>query len=158
MRVRHAILQQFRRSYLLWNGLLSGLAIAILVWYWQQPTGDRLGFVAYTQSIPILLIASLLIHGISFYFQDRYTRNQLRRPNIAMEFRVLLYTIRFYLYNLAIAVLLSVVGFYPLLALLFFFWIYPVLLWLIPYHLLSGAILGWEIKRRLHAAMPEEEL
>ncbi|RMF70525.1 MAG: hypothetical protein D6742_00020 [Cyanobacteria bacterium J069] len=145
---RLAILKRFRVSYWLWTLIFSGVAIAAVAWHWSLGTPYANG-IPVRQSLPILLIASFLVNGISFYFQNRYVRHLLKQPNLAQTFQVGRFALRFYLINLAVAIALSVLGFYPLLLLLFFYWIYPAILWLIPYHLIMGAILGREIRQAL---------
>lgn len=134
--------------YLLLTLLFVSLTIGLVAWHWHQPKSYASG-VSYRQSVPVLLIASLLVNGISFYFQNRYVHELLHRPTIATEFRTPVFALRFYLYNLATAIGLSVVGFIPLLALFFFYWVYPVVSWLVPYHLLIGLLIGRDISREL---------
>ncbi|HSM80311.1 MAG TPA: hypothetical protein VLS96_01435, partial [Nodosilinea sp.] len=85
----------------------------------------------------------------SFFVQDRYVQRLLKQPNSLREFGIIPFGLRFYAQNLAIAIALSLIGFYPLLLLLFFFAHYPIVLWLMPYHLILGFGLGWVIKRQL---------
>lgn len=135
------ILRRFRTLYAFFTALFTTLAIGIVAWHWYQPKSHALGF-PYKWSVPILLIASLLLNGISFYFQDRYLSKLLQRPQIATEFKVFRFAIRFYLYNFATAVVLSFVFALPLLFLFFFYWIYPIVFWLIPYQSITGILLG----------------
>jgi hypothetical protein len=97
----------------------------------------------------VLLVAAVMINAISFFFQDRYVQGLLKQPNILREFAIIPFGLRFYAQNLAIAIVLSLIGFYPLLLVLFFFAHYPIVLWLMPYHLILGFALGWVIKRQL---------
>jgi hypothetical protein len=145
---RLAILKRFRASYLWWTLLFTVLAIALVAWRWSRGT-DLANGVPFRQSVPILLAAAGLVNGISFYFQNRYVCHLLKQPEIAQTFQPGRFALRFYLMNLAIAGLLSVLGFYPLLLLLFFYWLYPIIFWLIPYHLITGAILAQEIRQGL---------
>ncbi|MEG3437979.1 hypothetical protein V0288_12695 [Pannus brasiliensis CCIBt3594] len=140
-RTRRAILDRFRISYLRLVLLFSAPIILAIAWHWHRPRYGNNGF-PYTYSIPILIFASILINAISFYFQGNYLRSLLQRTDIASEFRVISFTFRFYFYNLAAAIGLSIASFYPLLITLFFFWIYPVIFWLVPYHLAIGFLLG----------------
>jgi hypothetical protein len=142
------VLQRFRQHYIAYTALFSGVIILALAWRWSQPTGDALGF-SYSRSLPILLVASVVVNGISFFFQDRYVRGLLRRPEIAAQFSTVRYALRFYLYNLIVAVALCIVLYLPLLYLIFFYVSYPIALWLIPYHLITGFLLGREIERVL---------
>ncbi|GAB4462289.1 MAG: hypothetical protein OHK0037_12970 [Elainellaceae cyanobacterium] len=145
---RLEILQRFRVSYLLWTLLFAALAIAAVAWRWSRGT-DFANGVPFRQSLPILLAAAGLVNGISFYFQNRYVRHLLKQPEIAQTFQPARFALRFYAINLAVALALSILGFYPLLLLLFFYWLYPMMVWLIPYHLITGAILGREIRQGL---------
>lgn len=148
-RIRRAILDRFRISYL-WLVLLFSVPIILAIaWHWHQPRDGNNGF-PYTYSIPLLIFAGILINAISFYWQWNYLRSLLQRPDITREFRVIPFTFRFYLYNLATAIGLSIAGFYPLLIILFFFWIYPIIFWIIPYHLAIGFLLGRGIQRKLN--------
>jgi hypothetical protein len=128
--------------------LFSGVTIAGFAWHWNQPKAYANGF-SYSQSVPILLIASILVNGIAYHFQNQYTRTQLQQPRVATTFRPFLFALRFYFYQLATAVVLSLLGFLPLLTLLFFYWIYPIAFWLMPYAFVIGLILGWDIQNRL---------
>jgi hypothetical protein len=148
-----AILRRFRTRYALWTTLLAGLTIGALAWLWNRP--DYAEGFTYIQSVPILLVAALLVNGISFYFQDRFVRTLLQRPQIGRAFRVPPFVLRFYVYNLITALVLCVVFYFPLLYLLFFHWIYPILLWLTPYHLLTGILLGRDLQRSLQAQVQQ---
>lgn len=143
-----SLLLRLRNFYIVQAVLLTSLTIALVAWHWQQPKPYALGF-SYQKSVPILLIAGVLINSISFYFQNRYIRTQLQQRQTSREFRVMPFALRFYAYNLAAAVGLSLIAIFPLIALLFFYWIYPIVFWLVPYHLLIGILLGQEIKRGL---------
>jgi hypothetical protein len=147
---RNAILNEFRTFYVFFTVLFASLTIAFLAWHWNQPKPYALGF-PYIWSVPILLFASALVNGISFYFQHRYVRVLLQRPQIAAEFRLIPFTLRFYLYNLVTAIVLSALSIVPLIVLFFFHWIYPVSAWLLPYHLLIGTLVGWQIKLGLQS-------
>lgn len=143
-------LRRFASRYGLWNGLLAAIATAGVAWHWAQPRQYYSG-VPYSASVPMLLVANLVVNGISFYFQRRYVRSLLQRVSRAAQFQIARFALRFYLYNLAVAVGLSVVCFLPLFLTFFFFWIYPIAVWLVPYHLISGVMLGREIKHGLQA-------
>jgi hypothetical protein len=145
-RTRLAILHRFRNLYVLLTVLFSIPMIGAIAFYWNQPRSGNNGF-PYPYSLPILFLASLLINAISFYFQRRYLRSLLLR--LPREFRVITFTFRFYLYNLSVAIGLSILAFYPLLITLFFFWIYPIAFWFIPYHLAIGWIIGRDLQRNL---------
>jgi hypothetical protein len=145
---RLAILKRFRVSYLLWTLLFAALAIALVAWHWSRGTDFASG-VPFRQSVPLLLAAAGLVNGISFYFQNRYVRHLLKQPKIAQTFQPGRFALRFYAINLAVALALSILGFYPLLMLLFFYWLYPVVFWLLPYHLITGAVLAQDIRRGL---------
>jgi hypothetical protein len=136
-------LSQFRSRYLLYVVLFGGLTALLVAWHWNQPRHGNLGF-SYRQSLPILALAGLLVNGLSFYLQDRYVRRLLQRPQ---NFRLGRFVLRFYLYNLVVALALSVLLFVPLLYLIFFYANYPVIFWLAPYHLLIGWLLGREMQR-----------
>jgi|GEM_PF-2725726 len=153
---RRAILKRFLIFYTFLALFFITLTIMILAWKWNQPTKYYLGF-SYTQSVPILLIASLFANGISFYFQNLYLSALLQQPNIIAQFRLIPFSLRFYLYNFFTSIVLSLIFFFPLLNLLFFFWIYPIISWLLPYQILMGLILGREIKRYLLTFTPSSQ-
>ncbi len=142
------ITQQLRRLYLTLVLFFGSLTLILVAWHWQQPKTYALGF-SYQQSFPILLIASFLINSISYYYQDRYVRRLLQRENIRQDFNLITFTLRFYLYNLGIAIILSLIFFLPLFYMLFFYWIYPMVCWFIPYHLIMGVLLGGKIQQSL---------
>lgn len=152
------ILKRFRTLYAFFTALFTTLTIGLVAWHWYQPKSYANGF-PYKWSVPILLVASLLLNGISFYFQNRYLSKLLQRPQIAIEFKVFRFALRFYLYSFATAVVLSFVFALPLLFLFFFYWVYPIVFWLIPYQAITGILLGWSIKRRLQRQpiQPEEK-
>ncbi|MFQ4138010.1 hypothetical protein PGN35_016970 [Nodosilinea sp. PGN35] len=145
---QQSILKQFRLYYGLLVVLLAGMAIVGVAWQWSLPKANANG-VPFGQGALILLAAAVLVNLISFFFQDRYVQSLLKQPNILREFAIVPFGLRFYAQNLAIAIVLSLIGFYPLLLLLFFFAHYPIVLWLMPYHLILGFVLGWVIKRQL---------
>lgn len=147
---RILILKRFRTLYVSLAILFSGISILLLAWSWSQLGGGNNHF-PYTFSLPILLISSLIINSISFYFQNRYLSRLLRRPQIRAEFSIVGFTLQFYLFNLVSAIALTLLGLAPLLYLLFLFWIYPIALWLIPYHLLIGLFTSWEIEQHLRS-------
>ncbi|MBF2027397.1 MAG: hypothetical protein IGS48_11595 [Oscillatoriales cyanobacterium C42_A2020_001] len=62
--------------------LFVGITLVFVAWHWNQPKTYANG-VFYAQSVPILLLVSLTVNGISFYFQQRYVRSLLKRPHIA---------------------------------------------------------------------------
>lgn len=145
---RQVIQKRFQRAY---GGLVSGFAggaIAIVAWYWSLPKDDATG-LAWGEAAFLLLGAAALVNGLSFFIQNRFVRNQLKRPEITAQFSVWRFALRFYAYNLAVAIALSVFGFYPLIAVVFFYAYYPILFWLLPYHLPLGLILGWLMQRQL---------
>lgn len=120
LQTRLTILHRLRIFYGILTVVFAGLSISLIALNWQQPKNYGLGFPHYW-SMPILLIASVLINGISFYFQNRYIYRLLQRPHIATNFRIIVFALRFYLYNLATAIALSILGFFPLLYLFFFY-------------------------------------
>ena len=145
---RLALLRRFQRFYLLLAFLFSSLTLAVIAWQWQQGGANNNG-LPYHMSVPLLGLASVLINTLSFYFQNRYTHRLFQHPGLADEFHRLRFGVRFYLYNLAAAVFLAVITFFPLLTLLFFDWIYPLILWFVPYHLLMGLVLGRTLQQGL---------
>jgi hypothetical protein len=145
---QQAILKQFRRYYALLVVLLAGVSILGVAWHWSLPKTYASG-APFGQAVLILLAAAVLITLISFFFQDRSVQSLLKQPNIMRKFGIVPFGLRFYAQNLAIAIALSLIGFYPLLLLFFFFAHYPIVLWLMPYHLILGFVLGWVIKQQL---------
>lgn len=145
---RKAILRKFRWAYGVLVICLAGLSALALAWHWSLPKPWATGF-AIGQAFLVLLGAALFINALSFYVQDRYVRRLLKRPGIATDFSVSQFGLRFYGYNLAIALLFALIGFYPWMLIVFFFAYYPIILWLLPYHLPMGWLLGWLIQRQL---------
>jgi hypothetical protein len=145
---QQSILKQFRLYYAVVVVLLAGISILGVAWHWSLPKSYANG-APFGQAVLILLAAAVLINLISFFFQDRYVQSLLKQPNILREFAIIPFGLRFYAQNLAIAIALSLIGFYPLVLLFFFFAHYPIVLWLMPYHLILGFVLGWVIKRQL---------
>ncbi|PSN12341.1 hypothetical protein C7293_20550 [filamentous cyanobacterium CCT1] len=145
---QRSILKQFRRYYALLVVLLAGISILGVAWHWSLPK-DYANGAPFGQAVLILLVAAILINLLSFFIQDRYVQGLLKKPNIAREFRLVPFGLRFYAQNLAIAIAFSLIGFYPLLLLFFFFAHYPIVLWLIPYHLPLGFLLGGVIRQQL---------
>lgn len=143
-----AILRQFRTAYGILIVFFAGLSIVLVAWHWSLPKAYSTGF-AFGRAAFLLLGAAILLNGLSFFVQHRYVQGMLQRPEIAAEFSVLGFALKFYGVNLAIAVVLSVLGFYPWLWLVFFFVHYPIAFWLLPYHLPMGLLLGWMIQRQL---------
>lgn len=149
---RQVIQHRFQRAYGGLVAVLAGLAIATMAWHWSLPksyaTGLPFGYAAL-----ILLGSAILVNGLSFFIQNRFVRNQLKRPHITTQFSVPRFALRFYGYNLAVAIALSLFGFYPLIVVVFFYAQYPIIFWLLPYHLLLGFLLGSLIQRQL-ASLP----
>ena len=145
---QRAVLRQFRRAYAILVTGLAGLSMIAVAWHWSLPKPHAIGF-PFGQASLVLLGAALLINGLSFYSQDLYVRRLLKAPNNSPEFSTVPFALRFYGINLAIALLFSLLGFYPLLMLVFFFAYYPIVFWLLPYHLLMGFVLGGLIQQRL---------
>jgi len=144
---RQTIQRQFRGAYGLLVVSFSTIAIAAVAWHWSLPKSYALG-LPFGQAALILLGAAILINGLSFLIQDRYVRRLLRQPNITTQFSPLKFALRFYGYNLAVAIAFSLLGFYPWLVLVFFFAHYPIIFWLLPYHLLMGGVLGGWLQRQ----------
>ena len=145
---QQAILKQFRLYYVWLVVLLAGISILGVAWHWSLPKSYANG-ASFGDAVLVLLVAAVVINLISFFVQDRYVQRLLKQPNSLREFGIIPFGLRFYAQNLAIAIALSLIGFYPLLLLLFFFAHYPIVLWLMPYHLILGFGLGCVIKRQL---------
>jgi hypothetical protein len=145
---RKAIQRHFRRAYIPLVTFFASVAIAATAWHWSLPKGTATGF-SWQQAGLILLGAAILINGLSFFIHDRFVQRLLKRPHIKTQFSVWNFALRFYGYNLAIAVLFSLIGFYPLIVVVFFFVVYPIMFWLLPYHLIMGFLLGQLIQRKL---------
>jgi hypothetical protein len=145
---QNAILRQFRVAYGVLVIFFVGAAIVAVAWHWSLPKDYASGF-PFRRAALILLGAAVMVNGLSFFIQGRYLQGLLKQPDIASQFSVWKFALRFYGYNLAIAVAFSILGFYPLILVVFFFAQYPIIFWLLPYHLPLGFILGWMIQRQL---------
>jgi hypothetical protein len=145
---QRVILQQFRLAYGVLVIFFAGVAILAVAWHWSLPKDYATGF-PFRRAALILLGAAVMVNGLSFFIQDLYLQGLLRQPDIASQFSVWKFALRFYGYNLAVAVAFSVLGFYPWIVLVFFFAHYPIVFWLLPYHLPLGLILGRLIQRQL---------
>jgi hypothetical protein len=86
-----------------------------------------------------LAAAALLLNVPAFWLQRRDLRAQLLSgaPMVAWRF-----ALRFYLIQAGLAIVLSTLLWQPLLLLLFFFRLYPVVFWLLPWQALLGIVLG----------------
>jgi hypothetical protein len=86
-----------------------------------------------------LAAAALLLNVPAFWLQRRDLRGQLLggAPMVAWRF-----ALRFYLIQAGLAIVLSTLLWQPLLLLLFFFRLYPVVFWLLPWQALLGIVLG----------------
>ena len=145
---QRAILRQFRLAYGVIVIFFAGVAIGAVAWHWSLPKAYATDF-PFRRAALILLGAAVMVNGLSGFIQDRYLQRLLRQPDIASRFSVGKFTLRFYGYNLAVAVAFSILGFYPWMVTIFFFAHYPILFWLLPYHLPMGLILGQMVKQQL---------
>ena len=138
----------FGRRYLAWGLPLCLLCLLATAWHWSRPGPSSEG-VPFMQAAGVLTLAALLLNLPSFWLQRRSLRLQLHagRPLRAWQF-----ALRFYLVNLGLAIMLSVLLWQPLLLLLFFFRLYPVAFWLLPYHAPLGYWLGRWLQREAQAA------
>jgi len=128
----------FGRRYLLWGLPLCLVCLLAVAWHWSQP-GQYSPGAPFMQAAGVLTVAALLLNLPSFWLQRRDLRAQLlsgARPG-AWHFAR-----RFYLINLGLAITLSVLLWQPLLLLLFFYRLYPIVFWLLPYQALLGLMLG----------------
>jgi len=138
----------FARRYLWWGVPICLLCLLPTAWHWSRP-GPYSEGVPFAQALGMLATAALLLNLPSFWLQRRSLRLRLRtgKPLVAWRF-----ALRFYLINLGLAVALSVLLWQPLLQLLFYYRIYPVAFWLLPYHAPLGYLLGRWLQRETHAA------
>lgn len=133
-----AVLAGFDRRYVLWGLPLCLLCVAAVAWHWSRPGPGNDG-LPFGQAAGVLLVAALLLNVPSFWLQRRDLRAQLLgggRPGPG------LIALRFYLINLGLALALSLLLWQPLLLLLFYFRLYPIVFWLLPYQAVLGIMLG----------------
>jgi hypothetical protein len=128
----------FERRYLLWGLPLCLSCLLAVAWHWSRPGPWNPG-LPFNQAVGVLTVAALLLNIPAFLLQRRDLRAQLRtgRPIGAWRF-----ALRFYLISLGLAIALSVLLWQPLLLLLFFYRLYPIVFWLLPYQALLGFVLG----------------
>jgi hypothetical protein len=138
-----ALLDGFARRWLLWAVPLIAACMLAVAWHWSLPPAGALGF-RFTQSLPVLAVAALALNLPSFWLQRRALEAQLRRGEPVHARR---FALRFYLINLGLAVLLSALCWVPLLWLLFFYRLYPIVFWLLPSHAVLGLLLGRWLER-----------
>lgn len=146
--MRRAIVLRFRKLYVVFTTVCAVATMLLVAGWWKQGDESASGF-PYSASLPILFVAALVVNSCSFFFQDWYVRRMLRRPDIAADFSIIIFVAGFYLINFAVALVISIIFYIPLIYLLFFYAIYPIIFWLMPYHLLSGLFLGRDIRRGL---------
>ena len=128
----------FERRYLLWGLPLCLICLVVVAWHWSQP-GEHSPGAPFLQAVGVLTVAALLLNLPSFWLQRRDLRVQLRSGKPLGVWR---FALRFYLINLGLAIALSALLWQPLLLLLFFFRLYPIAFWLLPYQALLGLLLG----------------
>ncbi|RZU02775.1 hypothetical protein [Rivibacter subsaxonicus] len=133
-----ALLRDFDRRYLRWGLPLCLACLLAVAWLWSQPGKHNLG-APFWQAVQLLAAAAALLNLPSWWLQRRSLRAQLERAAPIGAWR---FALRFWLINLALAVALSVLLWRPLLNLLFFFRLYPVAFWLLPWHAILGLMLG----------------
>ncbi|MBC8163854.1 MAG: hypothetical protein H7Z42_21815 [Roseiflexaceae bacterium] len=143
---RVALLRRFRQRYFVLAAVFATITALVTGWFMNRPTSISNG-LSWSVSLPILLVAAVLINSLSFLLQDVYVRRLLRHPEGVAGLNVAIFTLRFYLSNLAVAVALGALLYVPLLFLFFFYAPYPIISWLVPYHLLMGVVLGADLKR-----------
>ena len=138
----------FARRYVLWGLPLCLACLLATAWHWSRPGPGSEG-LPFVQAAGVLALAALLLNLPSFWLQRRSLRAQLQsgRPIGAWQF-----ALRFYLINLGLALTLSLLLWLPLLLVLFFYRLYPVAFWLLPYHALLGYRLGRWLQREAQAA------
>ena len=137
-----ATLAGFGQRTLRWGLPMCLACLLATAWHWSLTGPNSLG-VPFMQATALLALAALLLHLPSFWLQRLDLRSRLRagRPLAAGSFML-----RFYLVNLGLALALSALLWQPLLQLLFFHRLYPVVFWLLPWQ----ALLGWLLGRWLH--------
>ena len=138
----------FARRYVLWGLPLCLACLLATAWHWSRP-GPGSGGLPFVQAAGVLALAALVLNLPSYWLQRRVLRAQLLsgRPIGAWHFAW-----RFYLVNLGLALALSLLLWRPLLLVLFFYRLYPVAFWLLPYHALLGCWLGNWLQREAQAA------
>ena len=146
-----ATLAGFGRRYLRWGLPLCLACLLATAWHWSRPGPHSLG-VPFMQAAALLALAALLLNLPSFWLQRQGLRLRLRagRPLTAGSF-----ALRFYLVNLGLAVALSALLWQPLLQLLFFHRLYPVVFWLLPWQAPLGWLLGRWLRRVAGGASPQ---
>jgi len=138
----------FALRYVGWGLPLCLLCLLATAWHWSRPGAASEG-VPFAQAASVLAMCALVLNLLSFWLQWRSLQRQLQagRPFVAWKF-----ALRFYLVNLGLAVALSMLLWRPLLLLLFFYRLYPVAFWLLPYHAMLGYWLGRWLQRETEAA------
>jgi hypothetical protein len=144
----------FARRYLGWGLPLCLLCLLTTAWHWSRPGSNTQG-VPFVQAAGVLAMAALLLNLPSFWLQRRSLRRQLQAGS---PFDARRFALRFYLLNLGLALTLSLLLWRPLLLLLFFYRLYPVAFWLLPYHALLGYWLGRWLQRETQDASDGQAL
>jgi len=146
--VADALVAGFGRRYVLWGLPLCLACLLATAWHWSRPGPGSEG-LPFMQAAGVLALAALVLNLPSYWLQRRVLRAQLLsgRPIGAWHFAW-----RFYLVNLGLALALSLLLWRPLLLVLFFYRLYPVAFWLLPYHALLGCWLGNWLQREAQAA------
>lgn len=138
-----AVVAAFDRRYLAWGLPMCLLCLLAMAWHWSRPGPDIAG-VAFFRAAGLLALAALLVNLPSYGLQRRSLRAQLGNGKPLHMWR---FALRFYLINLGLAIALTVLLWRPLLLLLFFYRLYPIAFWLLPYHALLGLMLGRWLQR-----------
>lgn len=146
-----AIVRQFRMRYWILAIFFTVLVSLLVAWIWSWPLPDSDG-LAIRLTLPVLLFSGLLVNLISFFFQDRYVRRTLRASDVVARLASPSFTWRFYLISLLTGIVLGAVLYYPFLLLFFFYALYPIVAWLIPYQLIMAFMLRRDLRADLAPA------
>jgi len=141
-------MNRFRLWYIVANAMLAVPIMLALAWVWSRPNREYHGDF-FGDFLKILIIAAPILYSVSYRKQAAFVRSLLTAPPPAATFQVVSFSVRFYGYNLRGALVTSLVLFIPLTFLIFYFAPLPIIFWFVPYHLITGLLIGADLKRWL---------
>ena len=123
-----------------------------LAWAWSRPNREYQGDF-FGDFLKILIVAALILNSVSYRKQAVFVRGVLTAPPPASTFQAIPFAVQFYGYNLRSALVTSLVLFIPLAFLIFYFAPLPIIFWFVPYHLITGLLIGADLKRWLQSEL-----
>jgi hypothetical protein len=141
-------MNRFRLWYIVANAILAVPIMLALAWVWSRPNREYQGDF-FGDFLKILIIAALILNSVSYRKQAAFVRSLLTAPPQTATFQVVSFSIQFYGYNLRSALVTSLVLFIPLTFLIFYFAPLPIIFWFVPYHLITGLLIGADLRRWL---------